>query len=87
MNKIKPDYVVHGDDWKKVFKKTRQRVINTLRKWSGKLIEPKYTKNISSSSIKNNIKEIAFSTNNRVSRLSRLIKVKNIVRILGHIMP
>ena len=46
------------------------------------MIEPKYTKNISSSSIKNNIKEIAFSTNNRVSRLSRLIKVKNIVRIL-----
>ena len=83
LNKIKPDYVVHGDDWKKgVQKKTRQRVINTLRKWSGKLIEPKYTKNISSSSIKNNIKEIAFSTNNRVSRLSRLIKVKNIVRIL-----
>ena len=82
LNKIKPDYVVHGDDWKKGVQKTRQRVINTLRKWSGKLIEPKYTKNISSSSIKNNIKEIAFSTNNRVSRLSRLIKVKNIVRIL-----
>ena len=52
LNKIKPDYVVHGDDWKKgVQKKTRQRVINTLRKWSGKLIEPKYTKNISSSLI------------------------------------
>ena len=83
LNKIKPDYVVHGDDWKKgVQKKTRQRVINALSKWSGKLIEPKYTKNISSSSIKNNIKEIAFSPNNRVSRLSRLIKVKKIVRIL-----
>ena len=45
---IKPDYVVHGDDWKTgVQKETRKRVITTLKKWSGKLIEPKYTKNIS----------------------------------------
>ena len=44
---IKPDYVVHGDDWKKgVQKKTRARVINALRGWSGKLIEPKYTDKI-----------------------------------------
>ena len=46
---VKPDYVVHGDDWRKgVQKKTRTRVIKALKKWSGKLIEPKYTKNISS---------------------------------------
>ena len=50
---IKPDYVVHGDDWKTgVQKYTRSRVIKTLKKWSGKLIEPKYTKNISSTLIK-----------------------------------
>ena len=49
LNQIRPDYVVHGDDWKKgVQKKTRERVIKTLKKWNGKLIEPKYTKNISS---------------------------------------
>lgn len=48
LNLIKPDYVVHGDDWKKgVQAKTRQQVIATLKKWGGKLIEPKYTKNIS----------------------------------------
>ena len=45
LNLIKPDYVVHGDDWKNgVQKKTRDRVLKTLKKWSGKLIEPKYTK-------------------------------------------
>ena len=39
---IKPNYVVHGDDWKKgVQQKTRKDVIKTLKKWSGKLIEPK----------------------------------------------
>ena len=45
LKKLKPDYVVHGDDWKNgVQKKTRQNVIKTLKKWNGKLIEPKYTK-------------------------------------------
>ena len=56
LNLIRPDYVVHGDDWKKgVQSKTRTRVIKTLENWSGKLIEPKYTKNISSTLIKKKI--------------------------------
>ncbi|MDB9751337.1 phosphoenolpyruvate mutase [Candidatus Pelagibacter ubique] len=80
---IKPDFVVHGDDWKKgVQKYARQDVIKTLKKWSGKLIEPKYTKNISSTAIKNKILEIGTSPQNRVSRLKRLISSKKIVRIL-----
>ncbi|MDA9710626.1 phosphoenolpyruvate mutase [Candidatus Pelagibacter sp.] len=83
LNLIKPHYVVHGDDWKKgVQKQTRQDVIKALKKWSGKLIEPKYTKNISSTLIKNRILEIGISPQNRVSRLKRLISSKNIVRIL-----
>jgi phosphoenolpyruvate phosphomutase len=80
---IKPDYVVHGDDWKSgVQKKTRDRVIKVLKKWGGKLIEPKYTKNISSSLIKKELSNIISSTELRVSRLKRLINSKDIVRIL-----
>tara|TARA_B100002019_G_C21247073_1_gene588962 strand:+ start:563 stop:1867 length:1305 start_codon:yes stop_codon:yes gene_type:complete len=80
---IKPDYVVHGDDWKiGIQKKTRDRVVSTLKKWSGKLIEPKYTKNISSTLIKNKINEIISTPQNRVSRLRRLMNSKDIVRIL-----
>ena len=83
LNMIKPDFVVHGDDWKSgIQKMTRDRVIKALKKWSGKLIEPKYTKNISSTLIKNRILEIGVSPQNRVSRLKRLISSKNIVRIL-----
>ncbi len=83
LNLIKPDFVVHGNDWKSgVQKKTRSDVIKTLKKWNGKLIEPKYTKNISSTIIKNKILEINSSPQNRVSRLKRLIFSKNIVRIL-----
>ena len=82
LNIVRPNYVVHGDDWKTgIQKKTRDRVLKALKKWSGKLIEPKYTKNISSTIIKNKISEV-LSPENRVSRLKRLINSKDIVRIL-----
>ena len=83
LKKIKPDFVVHGDDWKTgIQKKTRARVLQALKGWSGKLIEPKYTKNISSTIIKNKILELISSPENRVSRLKRLMVSKDIVRIL-----
>ena len=80
---IKPDYVIHGNDWKTgVQKKTRERVIKILKKWSGKLIEPNYTENISSTLIKKEMNNIVSSLENRVSRLKRLMNSKEIVRIL-----
>ena len=83
LNLLKPDFVVHGDDWKKgVQQQTRKDVIKTLKKWSGKLIEPNYTKNVSSTMIKNKILEIGSSPQNRISRLKRLMSTKKIVRIL-----
>ena len=80
---LKPNYVIHGDDWKKgIQKKTRDRVIKTLSKWSGKLIEPKYTNNISSTLLKTKINKFVNTPENRVSRLKRLIETKKIVRTL-----
>ena len=82
LNIVRPNYVVHGDDWKTgIQKKTRDRVLKTIKKWSGKLIEPSYTKNISSTLIKDKISKV-ISPENRVSRLKRLINLKDIVRIL-----
>ena len=83
LNLLKPDYVVHGDDWKNGFQKDiRKKVIKTLKKWSGKLIEPKYTKGVSSSIIKDKIFKVATTPDIRKSRLKRLIQAKDIVRIL-----
>jgi len=37
LKKIKPDFVVHGDDWKEgVQSQTRQQVIDTLNEWGGR---------------------------------------------------
>ena len=63
LRKIKPDYVVHGDDWKMgALRESRTQVIKELKKWSGKLIEYPYTENISSSGIKKNIFSDFFRT-------------------------
>ena len=87
LNSLKPDYFVHGDDWKKgIQKKTRQKVIRLLKKNKGKLIEIPYTKNISSSSIKSDLINHLTPTS-RVSILKRLIDNKKIVRILESHSP
>ena len=58
LKKLKPKYVIHGNDWKKGSQKSvRKKVINVLKLWNGRLIEPKYTKKISSTILKNKIKK------------------------------
>ena len=79
---LKPNYVIHGDIWKPALKKHRREVIDQLKKWSGKLIEYPYTKNISSSVIKDDIVNSPLFNISRVSMLQRLIEVKKFVRII-----
>ncbi len=82
LEKIKPDYVVHGDDWKEgVQKETRQKVIEKLSEWGGKVIDIPYTQGISSSKLNHKIKEIGTTPEIRQKRLCRLIEAKPIVRI------
>ncbi len=83
LKKVKPDFVVHGDDWKEgVQKKTRQRVIDTISEWGGKLIDVPYTKGISSTNLNENLKSIGTTPEIRMKRLRRLIQAKPIVRII-----
>ncbi|OCL87496.1 Phosphonopyruvate hydrolase [Aliarcobacter thereius] len=80
---VKPDFVVHGDDWKEgVQAKTRQQVIDTLALWGGELIEPSYTDGISSTSLNKSLKELGTTPDIRRSRLRRLIDSKEVVRIM-----
>jgi phosphoenolpyruvate phosphomutase len=80
---LKPDIVVHGDDWKEgVQAKTRQEVIDTLAKWGGELVEPSYTDGISSTNLNKSLKEIGTTPDIRRVRLKRLIDAKPIVRVM-----
>ncbi len=83
LEKIKPDYVVHGDDWKEgVQRETRQQVIDTLDKWGGKLVEIPYTQGISSTKLNKALREVGTTPDLRRARLRRLIHSKPIVRII-----
>lgn len=81
--KIKPDFVVHGDDWRTgVQKDIREKVINTLKKWDGKLVEIPYTKDVSSSELSNAMRKLGTTPEIRRKQLRRLLEIKPIVRIL-----
>lgn len=82
--KIKPDFVVHGDDWKEgIQKKTRQRVVDCLAKWGGVVIDIPYTEGVSSSDLNAKIKKAGITLDVRRQMLKRLIYAKPIVKILG----
>lgn len=83
LEQIRPDYVVHGDDWKTgVQEKTRQRVIDALAGWGGELIEVPYTSGISSTQLHAALKEVGTTPEVRLKSLRRLINAKPIVRLL-----
>ncbi|NDV23215.1 phosphoenolpyruvate mutase [Desulfovibrio sp. JC022] len=83
LEKVRPDFVVHGDDWKTgPQKQTRERVIATISQWDGKLIEPAYTEGISSTQLNGMLKEIGVSPVTRQQRLKRLLANKPVVRVL-----
>lgn len=82
LEKVRPDFVVHGDDWKTgVQAKTRQQIIEKLAEWGGVVIDVPYTKGISSTMLNEKLKEIGTTPDVRLKRLRRLINAKKIVRI------
>lgn len=83
LKKIKPDYLIHGDDWKTgIQKEMRKKVIKIMSSWNGKVIEVPYSKNISNQTVKSIKNSFFFSSENRVSRLKRLLNSKPIVRLI-----
>ena len=83
LSKIKPNYLIHGDDWKVgIQKKTREKVIKQLKKWNGKLIEVAYTKHPDIVQRKKSVKNLFLNPESRVSRLKRLNDSKNNLRFI-----
>lgn len=80
---FKPDYVVHGDDWKTgVQQNIRERVIQTLLQWGGELVEVEYTKGVSISELDHSLQELGTTPQTRINRLRRLLEIKPLVRIM-----
>ncbi|GAA0077881.1 phosphoenolpyruvate mutase [Clostridium sp. CTA-5] len=81
--KIKPKYVLHGDDWKEgIQKNLRHRVIDAIKEWNGKLVEVKYTEGVSITKLEEALMGIGTTPQVRMKKLKELIYSKKIVRIM-----
>lgn len=83
LEKYKPDYIIHGDDW--LYgpdKYIRDEVFKVMEKQGGKVIEIPYTKGITSSGLVKEIESLGTTPEARMKSLRRLISAKPIVRIL-----
>lgn len=62
LRNLKPDYLVHGTDWKQgPLSKVRQEAIDLMREWGGEVVEPEYTQGVSSSALKQKKYSLGFS--------------------------
>ena len=83
IKKLKPNYMIHGDDWKKGHMSLiRKKSINALKSYGGKLIELPYTKGISSAALIDHQNSITITPDIRRATLRKLIEAKNISRFL-----
>ena len=83
LRKIKPDYVLHGDDWMEGDQKEiRDKVIEVLKEWDGKLVEVPYTKGVSISKLEEQLYNIGITPEQRMKSLKELIYSKKHIRIL-----
>jgi phosphoenolpyruvate phosphomutase / 2-hydroxyethylphosphonate cytidylyltransferase len=83
LRKIKPHYVVHGNDWQTgIQQATRQRVIDTLKEWGGELVEVPYTEGISSTAIQNSLRQVGVTPQNRLKRFKRILSAKPCMRVM-----
>lgn len=80
---IKPDYIIHGDDWKEgPMSKIRDDVFACMKELGGEVIEVPYTQGITTTAFKQARDAIGTTPEVRMKTLRRLIAAKPVVRIL-----
>lgn len=80
---LKPDYIIHGDDWKTgADSEIREEVFRVMNDLGGSVIEIPYTHGINSTALFEEVKAIGTTPEVRMKTLRRLIAAKPIVRIM-----
>ena len=80
---LKPDYVVHGDEWRTGIQSTmREKVISLLAEWGGELVEYPYTAGVSIEQLRIDIDGQGILPERRRNRLASLLRIKKMVRVL-----
>ena len=83
LKKLRPNYIIHGDDWKTNYlQKIRAEVFTFMNEIGGEVIEIPYTQGIDADKLLENAKSIGTTPDIRLKSLRVLIESKPIVRIL-----
>ncbi len=83
IDKIRPDYVVHGDNWKNgPLKSIRDNVESLLKKYGGSIIDIPYTYNENVKRIDTRMKELKSMPEYRRKRLKQLTDLVPIVKTI-----
>lgn len=83
LKKLKPNYVVHGDDWKEGFQKPiREEVIETLKAWSGELVEFPYSNSETYDELEKQVRARLGMPDSRRGRLKKLIELKGCINAI-----
>lgn len=83
LKKYKPDFIIHGDDWREgPDRYIREEVFRVMKEQGGEVIEIPYTQGISSSGLAEEFAKMGTTPQARMQTLRRLITAKPIVRIL-----
>ncbi len=80
---LRPDYVVHGDDWDEGPQAVvRAEVLNLLSQWGGELVEVPYTRGVSATSLEARLREFRRSPDARRGSLRQLLRLKPYLRFI-----
>lgn len=83
LRQLKPDYVLHGDNWRDGAQSAiRENVIEVLKEWGGQLIEVPYTYNENVKHIDAMIREKLAMPEYRRRRLRQLLKMCPVVKTI-----
>ncbi len=80
LKELKPDFVVHGDDWKEGFQKSiREEVVEILAAQGGELVEYPYSKEQKYAELESSARAELAMPDKRRARLKKLINMKGLV--------
>ena len=83
LQKYKPDFFIHGDDWNtSEYKIIKNNCINVLSAYGGKLIEIAHTPNINSDLVVDKIRKLKNVSSLRQNTLKRLLQSKSFIKII-----
>lgn len=83
LEELKPDFVMHGDDWKEgPASVVRTRVQNVLAQWGGEVIDVPYTKTVDVERLEQRCREKCAMPEYRRKRLRQLLNMKPVVKTI-----